>query len=104
MNQINAKTVGAIITIILLSGCTFQSGTTKDQVSGYDKGVLWYHAYLKNDHRTAYCFDDSALADKFSDAQKSGKEVVISYETYLIRGWFCTVSPSYETVIVTKVE
>lgn len=92
-----------VVLLLMLAGCTFQSGSTRDYASGWDEGILWYHAYLKNDHSTAYCFDDSVMRETFEYAKRNGKEVVVEYETYLFRGALCSANKNYETVVVTKV-
>ena len=89
---------------VVLSGCTFQHGTTRDIVQGWDKGILWHHMYLKNDHTTAYCFDNLDFTRIFDEAQKTQKEVIITYETYLIRGSLCSTSDKFENVIITNVQ
>ena len=93
-----------ILALALLSGCTFQHGTTRDIVQGYDQGIIWKHMYLKNDHNTAYCFDDNSFSVIFDEAQKTQKEVIITYETYFFRGFFCSAAEGYEKVIVTGVK
>ena len=92
------------LVITNISALTFQHGSSRDVVQGYDKGWIWYHAYLKNDHTTAYCFDNPDFADILEDSQKNQKEIIITYETYLFRGFFCMTSENYDNVIITKVE
>jgi hypothetical protein len=92
------------LALALLSGCTFQHGTTRDIVQGWDRGIIWSHMYLKNDHNTAYCFDQDSFNVIFDEAQKTQKEVIVTYETYLVRGTFCLAAEGYEKVIVTGVK
>lgn len=87
-----------------ITALTFQHGSSRDLVQGYDKGWLWYHAYLKNDHNTAYCFDNPDFIDILEDSQVNQREVIVTYETYLFRGFFCTTHGNYERVIITNVE
>lgn len=87
-----------------VSALTFQHGSTRDVVQGYDKGWIWYHLYLKNDHATAYCFDNPLFASMFEELQRTQRDVIVTYETYLFRGFWCQVSDKYEKVIVTNVE
>jgi hypothetical protein len=93
-----------LICILLVSGCALQHGSSRDVVQGWDKGILWYHMYLKNDHTTAYCFDNPEFIKIFDDAQKTQREVIVTYETYLVRGILCSVSDKYEKVIITDVK
>jgi hypothetical protein len=95
-----------VITLFMtnVSAIVFQHGTSRDLVMGYDKGWIWYHAYLKNDHTTAYCFDNPDFIKILDDSQKNQKEVIVTYETYLFRGFFCTVAYHYEKVIIINVE
>lgn len=95
--------LGILISILIISGCTLQSGTSRDIVQGYDEGIIWNHAYLKNDHSTAYCFDNPSFVDVFQQSQLFQKEVIVTYEKYLFRGALCSVSEKYEKVIVTDV-
>lgn len=96
--------VGLVLSLFLLSGCTFQHGTSRDIVQGFDKGILWYHAYLKNDHKTAYCFDNPYWTDILNVAQRSQKEVIVTYEIYALRGKLCMSGEGYESVVITNVE
>jgi len=93
-----------MIGMILLWNVSYQHGTSRDIVQGYDKGILWYHAYLKNDHFTAYCFDDEKFIPMFDKAQKEQIEVVITYKKYVGRGFWCTTAENYENVIVENVD
>lgn len=90
--------------LLLFTGCTFQHGTSRDIVQGWDSGILWNHMYLKNDHNTCYCFDNPQFVQIFDESQKTQKEVIVTYETYLVRGGLCSASEKYETVIITDVE
>lgn len=83
---------------------SYQSGTSKDKVMGYDVGPIWNHAYLMNDHFTVYCFDNDNFKPIFEEAQRNQKEVIVSYKKYMGRGSLCTSSQTYEPVIVTNVE
>lgn len=98
------KIILLTILMLMLSGCAFQHGTSRDIVQGYDEGIIWYHAYLKNDHNTAYCFDNPEFVSMLEDSQRNQKEIIVTYETYFLRGWFCTTSDKYENVIITKIE
>lgn len=93
-----------IIGAIIFWNTSYQHGTSKDVVQGYDKGILWYHAYLKNDHNTAYCFDDERFIPLLEKSQRENTEVIVSYEKYVIRGSLCSTSENYENVIITKIE
>lgn len=88
----------------LVSAIVFQHGSSRDIIQGYDKGWLWYHAYLKNDHTTAYCFDNPNFAKILKESQRTQKEVIITYETYLFRGTFCWTGEKFNNVIITNVE
>lgn len=93
-----------MLSIFFISGCTFQHGSTRDVVQGYDKGLIWYHAYLKNDHGTAYCFDDVSFIPILEKSQKENVDVIVTYETYFARGFLCSAAEKYETVIITNIE
>lgn len=93
-----------IFGVILLYGVSYQSGTSKDIVQGYDNGIMWHHAYLKNDHTTAYCFDDERFITILDESQRQNKEVIISYKKYVGRGFFCSTSEKFERVVVTDVQ
>lgn len=92
-----------LASLVLMSGCTFQHGSSRDIVQGWDKGIIWNHAYLKNDHTTAYCFDSYVFAEMLDESQRTQKEVIITYETYFLRGWLCSTSEKHERVIITDV-
>jgi hypothetical protein len=97
--------VTILIMIFSQSGSmVFQHGTTRDLIQGYDKGIIWYHAYLKNDHNTAYCFDDKRFILILEQSQREQREVLVTYETYLLRGFFCSTTENYENVIIKNVE
>ena len=96
--------VGIIGIFISVQNVSYQHGTSRDVVQGYDKGIIWHHAYLKNDHATAYCFDDERFINILTDSQRTQKEVIITYEKYWGRGFFCSAAEKYETVIITKIE
>jgi phenolic acid decarboxylase len=100
------KAIIILIGLLLISNASaivFQHGSSRDIVQGYDRGWLWYHLYLKNDHATAYCFDNSLFAVMFEESQRTQKEVIVTYETYLFRGSFCMTSERYDNVVVTNV-
>jgi hypothetical protein len=94
----------AVVGIIALKNVSTQHGTSKDIVMGYDKGPIWGHAYLKNDHTTAYCFDNDKFIPLLEESQTQDKEVIITYEKYVGRGGLCMASNNYETVVITNVE
>lgn len=94
----------ALVVMLTTAGCTFQQGTSKDYVYGYDKGIIWHHLYLKDDHKTCYCFDNPEFIATLKLAQEMNEKVIVSYETYLIRGSLCTAAEGYENVIVTDVK
>lgn len=93
-----------VILFFLVKNISYQHGTSKDIVMGYDKGVFWYHAYLINDHQTAYCFDDEKFIPLLEQSQKNNQKVIITYEKYYGRGFLCTAADNYERVIITNVE
>lgn len=92
-----------VVSIIILNGCTFQHGTSKDYVYGYDTGILWNHLYLKDDHSTCYCFDDPEFIETIEEAQAADRKVLVTYEKYVFRGGLCWSADGYENVVVTKV-
>jgi phenolic acid decarboxylase len=93
-----------LISPVFVSAITFQHGSSRDVVQGYDKGWIWFHAYLKNDHTTAYCFDNPDFIDILKESQETQREVIITYETYLFRGFFCMTSDKFDNVIITNVK
>jgi hypothetical protein len=93
-----------LLAMIAISSCTFQHGTSKDYVYGYDKGIIWHHLYLKDDHKTCYCFDNPNFIATLKTAQEMNEKVIVTYETYLLRGMLCTSAEGYENVIVTDVK
>ena len=93
-----------LILSIILWNVSYQNGTTRDIVQGYDKGILWYHAYLKNDHSTAYCFDDERFIPMLEQSQKENKEVVVTYKKYVGKGFLCSAAENYENVIIENIE
>ena len=93
-----------VCSLILVNGCTYQHGTSRDIVQGYDKGIIWHHAYLKNDHTTAYCFDNESFIPILDESQKTQREVIVTYETYLFRGFLCTTSEKYEKVVIADIK
>ena len=92
-----------LLGLFLLTGCTFQHGSSRDIVQGWDKGIIWYHAYLKNDHTTAYCFDNPDFIKIMDISQKTQKEIILTYETYILRGALCTTSDKFDNVIITNI-
>ena len=90
-----------ILLIFLISGCTFQRGTSRDVVQGWDKGIIWYHMYLKNDHTTSYCFDNPQFIEIFDESLKTQREIIVTYETYFFRGGLCSAGDKFDNVIVT---
>ena len=97
------RVILGLFLILFLGGCTFTQGTTKDVVQGFDKGIIWHHLYLLNDHTTAYCFDNDDFIPILKSAQESNQKVTVTYETNLIRGILCTTSDKFERVVVTNV-
>jgi len=93
-----------ILSPIFVSALTFQHGSSRDITQGYDKGWIWYHAYLKNDHTTAYCFDNPDFVDILKESQETQREVIITYETYAFRGFFCMTSEKFDNVIITDIK
>jgi hypothetical protein len=93
-----------LVVFFLIKDISIQHGASKDIVQGYDKGLLWNHAYLKNDHFTAYCFDDESFIPLLEQSQKQNKEVIVTYEKYIGRGMLCSSADHYENVVITKVE
>lgn len=93
-----------LVGILLLFGCTLQHGTSRDVVQGYDKGILWSHMYLKNDHSTCYCFNNQEFIKTFDESQLTQKEVIVTYEKYIVKGSLCNCDDKYEKVIVTNVK
>ena len=93
-----------IICLSLSSNYPYQHGTSRDIVQGYDAGPIWNHAYLKNDHNTAYCFDEERFLPILEKAEMEQKEVIITYEKYFLRGALCSTSDNYENVIIVNVE
>ena len=91
-----------LMACLLLSACTFQDGFSKDKVYAYDKGILWNHLYLVNDHTTAYCFDDS-LWNSVKEAYENNKTVNVHYQTYLIKGSLCSTG-NLENVIAIGID
>lgn len=94
----------ALIFFVRYFNTPYQHGTSRDIVQGFDSGPLWKHAYLKNDHFTVYCFDDDNLIPILEQAQKTQKEVIITYEKYAGRGGMCVAADNYETVIIKSIE
>lgn len=88
---------------LIFKDVSYQHGSSRDIVMGFDKGIYWHHAYLKNDHLTAYCFDDERFIPLLEQSQKEGREVIITYEKYIGRGNFCSAG-DYEKVVITNVE
>lgn len=89
--------------LLLVAGCTFQSGQSNDRIYGYDKGIIWNHLYLVNDHSTAYCFDDG-FVPSVQKALAENRSVVVHYEKYLVRGSLCSVPENMEAVVVTEID
>lgn len=96
--------VAIVLGGFLLYSIELQHGTSKDVVYGYDKGMIWSHAYLKNDHTTAYCFNDESFIPLLDESQRDGKEVIITYSKYIGKGFFCTTDSKYENVVITGVK
>jgi hypothetical protein len=93
-----------LIGLILFStGCTLQSGKSKDTIYAYDTGILWNHLYLTNDHTTCYCFKGSENYDAIKSAFDDKKIVDVYYEKYLVKGTLCECG-ELEEVVVTKIE
>ena len=92
-----------IIGMLLFSACTLQSGISTDRIYGYDKGIVWNHLYLTNDHTTTYCFEDYQL-QQIKDAYELNKTVKIEYERYVIKGFWCQAQQNQEAVVVTKID
>lgn len=90
--------------LLFLVSCTFHSGQSIDTVYSVDKGPLWSHLYLKDDHSTCYCFDNTEWYDMLKEGQKNGTKFVVSYETYLLTGGLCYCGEKFDTVVVTKIE
>jgi len=93
-----------IIVVMFLTSCTLEKGSSTDYVYGYDKGIVWGHAYLKDDHTTCYCFDDDDMSEQFEYAQSNNVKVKVNYERYITRGFLCNCGEKISTVIITKVE
>lgn len=93
-----------VLAVLFLKDVSTQTGTSKDIVQGYDKGIIWYHAYLKNDHFTAYCFDDERFIPLLENSQKNNREIIIYYEKYIGRGFFCGSAENYENVVITDIQ
>lgn len=94
-----------LLIVLSMSACTFQHGTTRDIVQGYDSGILWNHMYLKNDHTTVYCFEkDTNFSEMFDESQRTQKEIIVTYETYLLKGSLCYHSEKFDGVVVKDVK
>jgi len=93
-----------IVLVMFLTSCTLESGSSTDYIYGYDKGIVWGHAYLKDDHTTCYCFNDDSIKEMFEYAQTNNVKLKVNYERYLIKGSLCSCGDKMSTVIVTKVE
>lgn len=96
--------VGLLFSILLFTGCTLQSGYTKDKLHGYDTGVLWNHVYLLNDHTTVYCFDDNRFIPLLEQAKNGNVTIEVDYEKYALRGALCSSGQEMETVVITAIK
>jgi len=97
--------VGLLCAVILMTGCTLQSGFTKDKLHGYDSGVLWNHVYLLNDHTTVYCFDDDRFIPILEQAKNNNNITIeVAYNKYLLRGALCSSGQEMESVVITNIK
>ena len=96
----NKRIIGVLMLGLLFIGCEYQKGNSNDTVYGYDKGLLWNHLYLTNDHTTCYCFDDQKVISILDSAIATGRKVEVNYGKYLLRGQLCSAPDKYETVVV----
>lgn len=104
MNNVAVKSILLITVMFLLTGCSYQSGSSTDIPYGWDSGFLWDHLYLTNDHKTVYCFDDSEVRKVLEEAERSQKKVRVVYNKYIFRGFLCYADEKYEKVVVTDIE
>lgn len=95
-----------IISMLLFTGCTLQSGYTKDQIHGYDRGVAWNHLYLLNDHTTVYCVEPNSfnIEEVLEQAKINNSIIEVHYEKYILRGALCSSGQNMESVVVTRVK
>jgi hypothetical protein len=88
--------------MILFTGCTLQSGYTRDKLHGYDYGILWNHLYLLNDHSTVYCFKDDLIP--VIESINNNDTIQVYYESYLVYGILCSSGQSMESVVITDIK
>lgn len=95
-----------ILCSILFTGCTLQSGYTRDKLHGYDRGVTWNHIYLLNDHTTVYCWEDNIAWGEILEKAKADNNITleIDYEKYWLKGSLCSSGQDMEAVVVTDIK
>ena len=99
------KIIILMLSLILLVGCTTQTGNTKDKVHGYDVGPVWGHLYLINDHSTVYCFDKGLYESKIESAEDLNQTVKVYYnKQYPFNTFLCSAVDGYERVEVIGIE
>lgn len=91
--------------VLLITYITLNKGNSNDYVYGYEKQAFfgWYKLYLKDDHKTVYCFDDPSMANLLDFAKSENKKVNVNYQEYIFRGFFCMGSEKYDSVVVNSI-
>jgi hypothetical protein len=108
--------IGALLVYIAMSKPTIsnplaidtslQEGIATDYVYSIEKGKLsgWNKLYLKDDHKTIYCFDNPTYIDMLKTAQEKNMKVRVYYKEYLIKGSLCGSPTGIDVVVAYNME
>jgi hypothetical protein len=85
---------------------TFQEGSSTDYVYTIEQGKIsgWNKLYLKDDHKTIYCFDNPTYIDMLKTAQEKNIKVTVYYREYLIKGMLCGAPTGVDSVVAYNIE
>src|SRR3990167_10917039 len=94
-----------VMIMLLVSFIFLRDGSSIDYPYGYEKqkGFGWSILYLKDDHKTAYCFDNNNLKPIIDEAIRTNKKIEVFFKGYLFRGMFCSAGEKYDEVVVEDI-
>lgn len=98
--------IGALVLFIVIKDLTFQEGSSTDYVYTIEQGKIsgWHKLYLKDDHKTIYCFDNPTYVELLKTAQEKNIKVTVYYKEYLIRGMLCGAPTNVDSAVVYNIE
>jgi hypothetical protein len=105
--------IAALITFIIINinknptmELVLQEGKSTDYVYTIEQGKIsgWHKLYLKDDHKTIYCFDNPTYVELLKTAQEKNIKVTVYYKEYLIKGALCGAPTNVDAVVAYNIE